>query len=371
MSAIKMSSLEGIFKGSDLVASVSNESNIKAWLGTLQGRSYVTSRGTGTYANGPVHGQGSVAFVGGVLLPDGRVLLVSLESAVIGLYDPVTNTYTNGPAHGQRRDDLDWYPAAFWGGVLLPDGRVLLVPYNRSSGSFSGSPSIIGLYDPITNTYTDGPSLSVTLSSQSSLILAFQGGILLPDGRVLLVPFRSGSIGLYNLDGTFTAGPGAGGCGGGVLLPDGRVVLVPHSSTTIGLYDPVTNTYTDGPAHERQIEGFQAGAFAGGVLLPDGRVLLVPLESTTIGLYDPSGANPDGTVTIGTYTNGPVHGRGSNAFSGGVLLPDGRVVLVPRNSTTIGLYDPVTNTYTNGPDHGRGSSAFIGGVLLCRTDGSS
>jgi hypothetical protein len=64
-----------------------------------------------------------------------------------------------------------------------------------------------------------------------------------------------------------------------------------------------------------------------------------------------------------TYTNGPTHGRGSNAFLGGVLTPSGKVVLVPANSTTIGIYDPVADTYTNGPTHGRGTSAFYGGVL--------
>ena len=74
-----------------------------------------------TYTNGPTHGRGNSAFYGGVLLPDARVVLVPNDSANIGIYDPVANTYTNGPAHGR-------VAGAFVGGVLLPDGRVVLVP---------------------------------------------------------------------------------------------------------------------------------------------------------------------------------------------------------------------------------------------------
>ena len=44
-------------------------------------------------------------------------------------------------------------------------------------------------------------------------------------------------------------------------------------------------------------------------------------------------AHPTATLQ---YTDGPAHGRGSNAFIGGVLVPDGRVVLVPLSSTTVG-----------------------------------
>ena len=67
------------------------------------------------------------------------------------------------------------------------------------------------------------------------------------------------------------------------------------------------------------------------MLVPDGRVVFVPYNSATIGLYDPS---------TNTFTSGPGLGPDQSKFAGGVLLPDGRVVFVPRNSATIGLYDP-------------------------------
>ena len=38
-----------------------------------------------------------------------------------------------------------------------------------------------------------------------------------------------------------------------MLLPDGRVVLVPDEAATIGLYDPATNTVTVGPITESRV----------------------------------------------------------------------------------------------------------------------
>ena len=90
------------------------------------------------------------------------------------------------------------------------------------------------------------------------------------------------------------------------------------------------------------------GAFAGGVLLPDGRVFCVPRNSTTARIYDP--ITDTVTTPVGTYPGG-------NAFYGGVLLPDGRVFCVPYYSTTARIYgnplpsllplDRVINAYDN------------------------
>ena len=70
--------------------------------------------------------------------------------------------------------------------------------------------------------------------------------------------------------------PGSAAFQGGVLLPDGRVFCVPYTSTSARIYDPVTDTLTT-PA------GTYPGsvAFRGGVLLPDGRVFCVPCYSTS------------------------------------------------------------------------------------------
>jgi len=97
---------------------------------------------------------------------------------------------------------------------------------------------------------------------------------------------------------------------------------VPSNGPYIGIYDPVADTYADGPAH-----GMGSIAFCGGVLLPNGKVLLVP-KGANIGIYDPD-AN--------TYAAGPAHGKGSLAYYGGVLTPSGKVVLASASSANVGI----------------------------------
>jgi hypothetical protein len=269
---------------------------------------------------------GSAAFVGGVLLPDGRVFMVPQNSTNFGLFNPTTNTYTAvAGAPGST---------AFFGGVLLPDGRVFMVP--QSSTNF-------GFFNPTTNTYS-----TVAGAPGGG---AFAGGVLLPDGRVFMVPSSSTNFGLFNpITNTYTTvagAPGSGAFSGGVLLPDGRVFMVPNGSTYFGLFNPTTNTYT-------AVAGAPgASSFMGGVLLPDGRVFMVPFLGIEFGLFDPI------TNTYSTIAGAP----GAYAFYGGVLLPDGRVFLVPRNSTNFGLFNPTNNTFSTFAG-APGSAAFAGGVLL-------
>jgi hypothetical protein len=275
---------------------------------------------------------GSAAFVGGVLIPDGRVVFVPYSAATIGLFNPATNSYTTtGTTAGS---------GAFIGGVLLPDGRVLFVPNAATS---------IGVFTPATNSYT---TYGTTPGGS-----AYVGGVLLPDGRVLFVPYNATTIGFFNpATNTYStitpaspALPGAasGAYYGGVLLPDGRVLFVPNSATTIGLFDPITNTYsTTGTTPG-------GGAYVGGVLLPDGRVLFVPANGTNIGLFNPT------TNTYSTIGGAP----GSGAYFAGTLLPDGRVLFVPTTTTTIGFFNPTTNTYST-ISATTSNNAYIGGVLI-------
>ncbi len=122
---------------------------------------------------------------------------------------------------------------------------------------------------------------------------------------------------------------GANGFEGGVLLPDGRVFCVPHSSTTARIYNPITDTLTTPSGIYPGLNGF-----IGGVLLPDGRVFCVPFDSTTARIYNP--ITDTLTIPSGTYPD---------RFAGGVLLPDGRVFCVPYGSSpTARIYGlPLSN----------------------------
>jgi len=86
-----------------------------------------------------------------------------------------------------------------------------------------------------------------------------------------------------------------------------------------------------------------ANSFEGGVLLPDGRVFCVPRNSTTARIYNP--ITDTLTTPSGTYP-------GASSFVGGVLLPDGRVFCVPHNSTTARIYGlPLSNNLPIGRIH--------------------
>jgi hypothetical protein len=270
---------------------------------------------------------GSSAYFGGVLLPDGRVVFVPYNATSIGIYNPTTNTFsTTGTTPGIE---------AYIGGLLLPDGRVVFVPTNATS---------IGIYNPTTNTF------STTGTTPGSV--AYYGGVLLPDGRVVFVPCVATTIGIFNPStnaySTIAGAPGNYAYAGGVLLPDGRVVFVPLNVSTIGIFNPSTNAYST-----IAIGAPGSNAYIGGVLLPDGRVVFVPYYSTTIGIFNPT------TNTYSTIAGAP----GGGAYSGGVLMPNGNVLFIPASTTSIGIYNPITNIFfTTGTTPG--SYAYSGGVLL-------
>ncbi|MBM9502881.1 hypothetical protein JWG44_21750 [Leptospira sp. 201903071] len=277
-------------------------------------------------------------FFGGILLPDGRIFCVPYLSTSARIYDPITNTVIipNGSYPGEVPPDGG---PAFAGGVLLSDGRVFCVPNYSTTAR---------IYDPITN------SVSIPNGTYPGSA-AFAGGVLLQDGRVFCIPRNTSSARIYDPvtnsvsipNGTY---PTINAFTGGVLLLDGRVFCVPDSSTTARIYDPVLNTVS---TPNGNYPG--SGAFSGGVLLSDGRVFCVPNNSTSARIYDP--VSDSVSTPGGSYPGG-------NAFVGGVFLPDGRIFCVPFQSTTSRIFDPVTNTVITPGGSYPGFGSFAGGILL-------
>ncbi len=60
------------------------------------------------------------------------------------------------------------------------------------------------------------------------------------------------------------------------------------------------------------------------------KLFLYLLYSANVGIYDPD---------TDTYTSGDAHGEGAGAFIGGVLAPNGKIILVPYNSANVGIYN--------------------------------
>jgi hypothetical protein len=237
-----------------------------------------------------------INFFGGVLIPDGRIVLVPNSATVIGLINPVTSTYTAGPsALGVHA-----------GGCLLPNGTVFLSPAGATTCRY-------GIYNPTTGVYT-----SYTTNGWAG----YEGAVLVPDGRVIMVPTNVSNLGIYNFNtnsySTINISPYTG-YSTAVYHPNGNVYFAPWTATNIGIFNTTTNSFSTR-------SGITAGQ-RGSCLLPDGRIMFSPGQTaiTFTNIYNPY------TNTLSTITGLPI-----NSFIGCTLLQDGRVLLVPW-STSLGI----------------------------------
>lgn len=82
------------------------------------------------------------------------------------------------------------------------------------------------------------------------------------------------------------------------------------------------------------------GAFTGGVLIPDGRVIFIPLLQNQIGIFDPK-------TNALTLTGSTAEAGSSYIFHNGCLLPDGRVFFCPFQATRFGVFNPASGVYTS------------------------
>jgi hypothetical protein len=113
---------------------------------------------------------GPNAFAGGVLLADGRVYLVPNQELRTWIFDPAARTF-------QVRDGGGAY-SGFWnGGVLLPNGTVITLPGEAPLPEVRVFDPGDGSYAPVSELSTVGPGT-----------WDYFGGVTLPDGRVVFTP---------------------------------------------------------------------------------------------------------------------------------------------------------------------------------------
>jgi N-acetylneuraminic acid mutarotase len=259
-------------------------------------------------------GHTATLLAGGQLLVAGGVKSAGAGTAAVDLFDPVAATWRAvAPMNVVRSSHT---------ATLLADGRVLV-----AGGSTVSSASALGyvnnasaeIYDPLANTWTATPPMSVARSHHTATRL--------PDGKVLVV--------------------------GG----ENAQYLVEASAE---VYDPVANTWTAtraapiSPRSQHSATLLPSGLvlIAGGFDIVDG--ILTPLA--TAELYDPvlhttSSTDINGVTTI-TVTGGldfTATASMASAHYGhsATRLGDGRVAIVGGNTTQAELYDPATATWTS------------------------
>jgi hypothetical protein len=285
-------------------------------------------------------------YVGSRLLMDGRVYLAANYLDTAKIYDPFTNTIF------ESKDKS--YPevhSAHSSTVYLPNGRVYLTPFNTIYSR---------IYDPGQDTLTVIPDTNIY-----NLPGGFSKGILTPSGEILHIPYNSTKDIVYNpylrtIRNSQGSYPGDEGYIDGVLLPDNKILLIPYRNKVPALFDlNVDFSHPESPImpltfiQSTVVTG--EGWFSGGVMLSDGRVFLVPTNRPDACIFDP--VTRVFTPTSGEYPLG-------DSSIGGCLLVDGRVLITPKNNHTIKIYDPRTDTlHDTGIKLGPGTSHAKGIVL--------
>lgn len=209
------------------------------------------------------------------------------------------------------------FPGSVAGAVPLTNGRIFL------SRTQAAAPRV---YNPLTHTHSLAGSATTGFTAQIN-------PVLLNDGRVFLGFTTSNTVRFYDpVANSFTSlsVPSLPTSGtSAIALSTGKILY--YSSASGGrIYDPVANTVTT------PVPSFPAGA-GSFVLMADDRVFIAPGSQTTARIYDPAADTM--IVPSGTYS--------TNAHTGALLLPDGRIFLAPNggvNSDKARIYDPTNDT---------------------------
>jgi len=279
---------------------------------------------------------------------------------VAELYDPVSNRFAPlPPVMNEGRNDATATVI-----TVGPNAGKVLV-----AGGFNESPfASTELYDPATDTFTQGPDMRDARSSHTATVITLgpnAGKILIVGGDLtdLYDPFANAFArgpamygGRWDHTATVIAsGPNAGK----VLIVGGWRVGVRNLAST-ELYDPRMNTFVQGPAMNGVREDHTAtiissGPNVGKILIAGGwgpyeNHRFVPLASTE--LYDPKTNTfapsrataamkiPRGSHTATLISSGPNAGK--------ILIAGGQWGINDALSSTE-LYDPATNTFAPGP----------------------
>jgi len=215
------------------------------------------------------------------------------------IYDPATNSWTPVPAMSQHR--------AAHGANLLPSGQVLVSGGTKGNGSneLTDVSDIMGtalrtteLYDPTTNSWTNGPNMSEPKAGHCA--------VTLQDDRVLV--------------------------GGGLTYDTIFGLPIPDFSPKADIYDPAANSFSNAGNI-----GTKRALFST-CLLPNGNIAIFggaggdilnigPIRACNV--YDPS------TTSSSSLTSLP----SDRAFAGAVSIGNGLVVVMGGASGD--LVDPI------------------------------
>ena len=326
-----------------LVANVANSTIIQSWISATcnaadQSASFWAMSGTpafGNVASGPA---GGGAYRGSVLLPDGRVLFVPYNASNVGFFNPSTGLFSTVVPRGAG---IPVSGTSYQSGVLLRSGNVAFVPF--SSGN-------VAIFNPLSYELSNAINKTTTLLGWNGCLDPL-GNLVFTVGtgtgqNVLTCDTVLKTISNLSLGGTSQFS-------GTVPLPNGNLVFV-YTSGILN-YNPFTGTSA--------LDSTHAGTSyrsSSATLAPNGNIVAFPDSFSTSANVIVTSTTPGTAKDTNIFSTAV-----GSLFAGAVLLPSGNILAVPYNSANIGMVDPVALTFSNStPVGGSGLGLFSGGTLL-------
>lgn len=270
------------------------------------------------------------------VLKDGRVYVAGGEYGTGNTrgetYNPVTNTWTKNGAIGSGLSDAN--------SGILDNGLVL-------QALVSGNLKSTKLYDPVTNTYSTGPTC-VGIHNESTWVKLKDGSTLMVDRGSTNSERYIPSLNKWIADATVPVSlydPFGLETGAGLLLPDGRAFFIGSRGQT-AYYTPSGNTspgvWSAGPS----LPNAQGQPDAPAAMMVNGKILLSCSPSPTAGNHFPAPTSFyvfDYLTNSYTRVNSPA---GSLTAPVAVYvtnmtdLPDGSVLFSYQDSTQYYVFTP-------------------------------
>jgi hypothetical protein len=283
---------------------------------------------------------------GGVVIPilegtgKGKALIVAGTTAT-NLYDPITNSFSVGPNLSMVNGAQVRGTGYFYIKSGIHSGKVLI---------YTTSTLVTSIYDPANNTIIQGPNLVTNLAEESHSFLVESGTQL---GNVILIQGISyNSTQIYNPNSnSFTIGPNLiGAIGEGTTsfkvqtgVNAGKTLVIHGGNTTTNYYDPSTNTFTAGPNL-----GISMGKGGAVVQISDSSVLILIAGNTSATrIFNSS------TSTFSVGPNFPFSINSTASFTHSINFSTGvhagKIGIIPCMPTgsRLVIYNPVNNTFTN------------------------
>jgi len=270
------------------------------------------------------------------VLQDGRVYVAGGEYGTGGslgeTYDPLTNKWINAPAPGQTISDAN--------SEILPDGTVL-------QALVTGNLRVTDIFDPVTNTYTTGPTAH-GIHNESACVKLKDNSILFVDRQSKNSERYIPSLNQWVVDANVPVtlyDPYGLETGAAFLLPDKRAFFLGSTGHT-ALYTPSGNQNPGSWAAGPDIPNNQGTPDAAGAMMINGKILCAVSPVPTSGNHFPTPTSYyefNYRTNSFTRVNAPGGGLTTNVSSyvtNMLDLPDGTVLFSLQNSTQYYVYSP-------------------------------